>query len=52
MTIAAFYPAEAKVFRSMLADIRRLVDPEVRLPAWPFRAPKGVVDICQYSNAI
>lgn len=52
MTIAAFYPAETTVFRSILADIRRLVDPDARLPAWPFLAPTGVVDICQYSNAI
>ncbi|MFD1575123.1 hypothetical protein ACFSEO_13355 [Agromyces cerinus subsp. nitratus] len=33
-------------------EVQQAVDPDTRLPALPFRAPTGVLDICQYSNAI
>jgi hypothetical protein len=47
-----FYPAEAEVFERILVDVRRTVRTDVRLPDWPFAAPLGHVDICQYSLAI
>lgn len=46
------YPSESSVFRPILNEIRRAVDPDIRLPTLPFRAPSGVLDVCQYSNAI
>ncbi|MFI6425839.1 hypothetical protein [Promicromonospora sp. NPDC050880] len=37
-------------YDAALADMARVVDPGVRLPAWPFRSKQGQVDICEYNE--
>ena len=46
------YPADSRGFRRILEEVQQAVNPDIRLPALPFRAPTGVLDICQYSNVI
>ncbi|MFJ4209097.1 hypothetical protein ACIPY2_11630 [Paenarthrobacter sp. NPDC089675] len=52
MTAADFYPTDVASFKRILDNLNKVVHVEHRLPLWPFRAPTGIVDICQYSHAI
>lgn len=46
------YPSNAAVFGRVLGDVKQAIQIDLRLPDWPFRAPVGNVDICQFSLAI
>lgn len=37
-------------YDAVLAEMARVVDPGMRLPAWPFRSKQGQVDICEYNE--
>jgi hypothetical protein len=52
VTARPYYPADASTFEQILGDVTRTLDLKVRLPAWPFRAARGNVDICQFSPAV
>jgi len=46
------YPRVDGDYLEIRSEVERLVDRESRFPAWPFKAPSGQVDICQYALAI
>ena len=48
----AFYPEAEEDYASIRAKIAEFVRLEDRYPAWPFRAPSGHADFCEYSDAI
>ncbi len=52
MTDPHFYPADDDSFAQVLGDIAQVLEPDLRLPNWPFRVPVGNADVCQFSLAI
>ena len=52
MTYPHFYPVDPDSFAQVLGNLSRVLDPDCRLPNWPFKAPVGNADVCQYSLAI
>lgn len=52
MTDPLFYPVDADVFAQVLGDLAQVLDPDLRLPNWPFRVQGGNADVCQFSLAI
>ena len=52
MTIDAKYPADAASFVEIIKPIDGVLKPQLRFPRWPFKAPSGHVDVCQFSLAI
>lgn len=52
MTDPRFYPVDPNYFARVLRDVTQVLDPDRRLPDWPFKAPVGNADVCQFSLAI
>jgi hypothetical protein len=42
------YPEDAGAFVKLLGEVKRVLDTDLRLPKWPFTAPVGHADICQF----
>lgn len=47
-----FYPADQDSFEQILQSLTPVLEPDLRLPDWPFKIPVGSADICQYGLAI
>ncbi|MBW9207142.1 hypothetical protein KV097_14440 [Mumia sp. zg.B17] len=52
MTDPLLYPVSGDSFAQILGDVAQLLEPERRLPDWPFKVPVGNADVCQFSLAI
>ena len=52
MTDSHFYPVDDDSFTQVLGDIEQSLEPDLRLPNWPFKVPVGNADLCQFSHAV
>lgn len=46
------YPASKPEYERIVADVGQHIDLDSRLPDWPFTAPTGYVNFCEYDDAI
>ena len=52
MTRRSEYPQEPEDFDRIRRELGCVMDVDRRLPDWPFMAPHGHADICQFSVAV
>jgi hypothetical protein len=52
MSAVVRYPQDASAYELILGQVKRVLDIDQRLPQWPFIAPAGHADICQFSLAV